>query len=285
MLKYIVYFPFFICPRFLKRFFSRLITYTWFYVLKNRKNLMMKQLKASYPGKDQAWYNKVIFQSFYNLMLTIFEYSYFVFSKKRVLKHAILKNTHHLDNALKAGEGTYIMAFHMGNGEMALFRTCLEGYKLNLIAKRIGIKFLDSLIFESRELSGLHHIPPKNALDPIFEVMNRNEIVVFVQDQFTYPPRGIPSTFIHQPAFTNPSLAIFAQKRGRRVIPANVYRDENDKTVVDFHPPLEFDEGMDVPAYVQKCNDWMTARVDERPEMWMWIHARWKRQPPADKVI
>jgi Kdo2-lipid IVA lauroyltransferase/acyltransferase len=240
---------------------------------------MLKQVKDSYPGKDQAWYDHVVYESFYNLMLTLFEYSYFVFSPKRVLKHSVLKNQHYLDEALKEGKGTYIMAFHMGNGEMALFRTCLGGYKLNLIAKRIGVKILDSLIFESRELSGLKHIAPKNALDKILEVMNKNEIVVFVQDQFTYPPRGIPSTFIHQPAYTNPSLAIFAQKRGRQVIPANVYRDENDNTVVDFYPPLNFEEGMEVPDYVQKCNDWMTARVDERPEMWMWIHSRWKRQP------
>lgn len=240
---------------------------------------MLKQIKSSYPGKEDAWYNEVIYESFYNLILTVLEYSYFVYAPQRVKKHAILKNQHYLDEVLKEGQGAYIMAFHMGNGEIALFRTCLAGYKLNLIAKRIGVKFLDQLIFETRELSGLKHIPPKNALEPILEVMNQNEVVVFVQDQFTYPPRGIPGTFIHQPAYTNPSLAIFAQKRGRKVIPANVYRGENDKTIIDFHPPLVFEEGMDVPTYVQKCNDWMTARVDERPSMWMWIHARWKRQP------
>lgn len=278
MLKYIVYLPFFLCPRPLKRFISWFITLIWFYLIQNRKKLMMTQLKTSFPGKSQKWYNKVIFDSFYNLILVIFEYSYFVYSKKKVLQYCVLKNTHRIDEVLANGEGAYIMAFHSGNGEIALFRTVLEGYKLNLIAKRIGIKFLDQLIFDSRELSGLKHIAPKNSLDQILSAMIKNEVVVFVQDQFTYPPKGIPSTFINQPAYTNSSMGLFVQKRVKKVIPANVYR-ENDKTVVDFGEPIVFEEGMSIPEYIQKCNDWMTEKITERPEMWMWIHNRWKKQP------
>ncbi len=281
MIKYIFYFPFYICPRPLKRFISWLITFFWFYIIRNRKALMMGQLKASYPGKSQKWYNRVICISFYNLIMTIFEYSYFVFSPKKVKKYCHLKNTHYLDEELKKNEGVYIMAFHVGNGEIALFRTCLEGYKLNLIAKRISSPLIHKLIFETRELSGLKHIAPKNSLDEILQAMNRNEVVVFVQDQFTYPPRGIASSFIHQPAYTNSSLATFVQKKGRKVIPANVYRDKNDDVIVDFNPPLEFEQGMSVSDYTQKCNDWMTSKVDERPEMWMWIHDRWKKKPAA----
>lgn len=245
---------------------------------------MMSQLKTSFPNKSGKWYDKVVFESFYNLILVIFEYSYFVYSPKKVLKYCKLKNTEHLDRALAENQGVYIMAFHSGNGELALFRTCLEGYKLNLIAKRIGVKLLDQLIFDSRELSGLKHIAPKKSLSPILEALNKNECVVFVQDQFTYPPRGIESTFINQPAYTNSSLALFAQKRGRKVIPANVYR-EGDRNIVDFHPPLIFEEGMAVAQFTQKCNDWMTARVNERPSMWMWIHARWKMQPPKSTAL
>lgn len=278
MIKYVIYFPFYITPRFLKRGISWFITFVWFYLIKNRKKLMMKQLKSSFPDKDQAWYNKVIFESFYNLILTVYEYSYFVYNPKKVLKYCELRNTHRLDEALAEGKGAYIMAFHAGNGELALSRTCLAGYKLNLIAKRIGVPLLDKLIFDSRELSGLKHIAPKNSLDKIMEAMNKNEIVVFVQDQFTYPPRGIPSTFINQPAYTNSSLALFVQKRGHKVFPANVYR-ENDVNIVDFQEPISFDEGMTISEFTQKCNDWMTDRVAERPAMWMWIHARWKRQP------
>lgn len=279
MMKYIIYFPFYICPRFLKRFLSWLITMLWFYVIRNRKQLMMNQLKASFPDKDQKWYDKVVFDSFYNLMLVIFEYSYFVYSPKKVLKYCELKNTHFIDQVLAENKGAYIMAFHSGNGELALFRTCLEGYKLNLIAKRIGVKLLDQLIFDSRELSGLKHIAPKKSLTPILDALNKNEIVVFVQDQFTYPPRGIAGSFINQPAYTNSSLALFVQKRGCKVIPANVYR-EGDKNIVDFHPPISFEKNMTISDFTQKCNDWMTARVTERPSMWMWIHARWKQQPP-----
>ncbi len=242
--------------------------------------MMMKQLKASYPNKSKKWYDQVLFTSFNNLMMTIFEYSYFVFSPRKVKKYCHLKNQKYLDDELKKGEGLYIMAFHMGNGEIALFRTCLEGYKLNLIAKLISNPIIQQLIFKTRELSGLKHIAPKNSLDEILKAMNKNEVVVFVQDQYTGPPRGLPTTFIHQPAYTNCSLATFVQKKGRRVIPANVYR-ENDRVIVDFHPPIIFEEGMTVQSYTQKCNDWMTARVDERPEMWMWIHARWKKQPAA----
>jgi Kdo2-lipid IVA lauroyltransferase/acyltransferase len=280
MLKYIFYFPFFICPRFLKQGLSKGITYFWFYIWPVRYKLMLRQIKNSYPDKSQSWYDEKLFISFYNLMLTIFEYSYFVFSPKKVLKYCELKNTHFLDEELKNNKGLYIMAFHVGNGEIALFRTAMAGYKLNLIAKYISSPLIHKLIFETRELCGLKHIAPKNSLDKILEAMNNNESIVFVQDQFTYPPRGIASTFLHQSAFTNSSIATFVQKRNRRIVPANVYREgPQDKVIVEFQEPIVYEETDDTTSFVQKCNDWMTKQVDRRPDMWMWIHDRFKRQP------
>ncbi len=272
---------FYIWPRPIKKIFAYLLSLFWFYILRLRVKLAKNQISRVFPDLSSKEVSKIAFKSFYNLIMIIFEYSYFPFSKKNIIKYTKLKNREVFEQVLKDGKPLFFMTGHLANGELILFRMCLEGVKLNLIGKRVGVKFIDSLLFEIRELSGLKHIPPKNGAHGIMEAAEKKEPVVFVHDQFRHPPRGLKTTFLGLETYTNSALAFFALKAGAEVVPVDMYR-EDDQVVVEFLPSIPFEhkyktEEENILHMTQVYNDALEQCIIKRPHGWMWVHNRWKK--------
>ena len=207
--------PFFIWPRMFKKFFSFLLTVLWFHILKLRVRETKERVEKIFPEKSKKEISDIVFYSYYNLILLLFEYSYFAWSPKKVIKHTELLDFHLFTDEFKKDKPVFLTTCHSGNGEMILFRMGLEGYHFNLIGKRVGTPWLDNLLFELREASGLKHIPPKRGGVGIVAAAKKREPVVFIQDQFMHPPKGIWSTFLGKETYTNPALANFTSRLGK----------------------------------------------------------------------
>ncbi len=277
----LIFIFFYIWPRPIKNFFAYSLSLFWFYILKLRVDLAKSQIRRIFPNMSSKKVSIIAFKSLYNLILLIFEYSYFPFSNKKIIKYTKLKNKKNFEDILQQKTPLFFMSGHLANGEIILFRMCLEGFKLNLIGKRVGVKFIDSLLFQIRELSGLKHIPPKNGAQGIIEAVERNEPVVFAHDQFRHPPRGLKTTFLGFKTYTNSALAFFALKTGAKVVPVDVYREGN-QVVAEFLPPIPFEKKYltqeeNILHMTQIYNDVLEKFIKKRPHGWMWIHKRWKQ--------
>lgn len=278
--------PFFILPRPLKLAASYFWAFIWFYVIRLRINETRERVKSVFPEKSKKEVNKIVFDSIYNLILTFFELSYRAFDKKYIYRYTKVKNIDHLKKSLSGDRPVFLFTGHLANGEIILSRVCYEGMELNLIAKRVKNAFLDAMLFEAREVSGLVHIPPKNALKEIIKCMKKKSPLVFLHDQYMGPPRGVKTTFLGLPVYTNPSVAKFALKNNAMVIPVNLFR-ENGNTVVEFENEIPLEERYNsfeenVVHMTQVYNDWLSEKVMERPGEWMWVHRRFK-QPESPR--
>ncbi len=272
---------FYIWPRPVKNFLAYSLAAFWFYILRSRVRLAKEQIKRVFPEMSEKQVAQTALKSFYNLTLILFEYSYFPFSKNKILKYTKLVNKENYEKVEKEGTPIFFMTGHMGNGELILFRMCLDGVKLNLIGKRVGVKFIDSLLFEIRELSGLKHIPPKNGARGIMEAVSKKEPVVFVNDQFRHPPRGLKTKFLGLETYTNSAVAFFALKADATIIPVDVYREKNT-VVAEFGEPIPFEkkyetEEENILHMTQLYNNELEKYIRKKPEGWMWVHKRWKQ--------
>lgn len=269
-------------PRFVKRGLSYSLSILWYYLIPHRKNLITNNLHKAFSNLSHKQINSLTFQTFNNWVLTALEYSYFPFiSKKRLKQITEVHGFEYLDQAFAKGKGVLILGTHTGNGELAIYRTCMEGYPLHLIGRNIKNKFLNDGLFFIREKSGLKHLDSKNSSLKVVKSLKKNEGVIFVIDQFTYPPIGIKSTFFGHTTGTNSSLAYFALRFGIPVIPGYSYR-KNGKVIVCYSEEIPTEkpfEDMDknVEYMTQKYNGWIENTIRQHPESWMWIHNRWKK--------
>jgi len=273
--------PFYIIPRPLKKGLSFVLAFFWFYILKLRVKETRNRVLKVFPEKTDKEVNAIVFNSFYNLMLLAFEYSYFAWAPKKVLKYTELIDVHYFTDEAKKDKPLFFTTSHSGNGEMILYRMGLEGFHFNLIGKRVGTPWIDNLLFEIRESSGLKHIPPKHGGAGIIRASKNREPTVFIQDQFMHPPKGVETTFLGLPTYTNPALAKFSKRVDATVVPVEIFR-ESGITKAKFHPAVPYqnkftDEDENIRHMTQVYNGVLEQFITKRPEQWMWIHRRWKK--------
>lgn len=279
---HVLLFPIYILPRFVKIGLAYALTYLWYYIIPHRKDLIIRNLKLAFPEKDEKQIGDLAFETFYNWTLTALEYSYFPYiSKKRLHEISEVHGYENLDKALEQGKGLLILGTHTGNGELAIYRACVDKYPLHLIGRKVKNAFINHALFSIREKSGLKHLDPKNSSLRVVKALKRNEGLLFVIDQFTYPPIGIKSTFFGHVTGSNSSLAYFALRLGAPVVPGFSYR-KNGKVIICFQEQIPTETPYDdmdknVEYMTQKYNDWIEQIVRQHPASWMWIHNRWKK--------
>lgn len=277
-----ILYPIYILPRSLKIFFAYNISVFWYYIFPHRKEVIVNNIKKAFPDWEDKQVNQLAFKSFYNWTLTALEYSYFPYiSKRRIDQITEPHGYENLDKAFAKNKGVLVLGTHTGNGELAIYRMCTDKYPMYLIGRKVKNAFINESLFRIREVSGLKHLDPKNSSLQVVKALKRGEGLLFVIDQFTYPPIGIKSTFFGHTTGTNSSLAYFALRFKVPVIPAHSYR-KNGKIIICFDKEIELEEpyediNKNVAHMTQKYNHWIEETVRKHPESWMWIHKRWKK--------
>lgn len=258
------------------------ITCFWYYIAPRRKAIAQKNLKIAFPQATAKEINRIVFWSSYNLALSLLEFSYFPHVRSRKLDQIVeIQGLDNIDKALGEKKGVLIMGTHMGNGDLAMFATSRKSYPMHLIYRPVKSNFLDKYLKGLRSLSGLNTLLPKGSSLKIVRSLKKNEIVVFVSDQFTYKPIGIKTEFFGKSTGTNSSLASFAIKLKCPVIPAFSYR-RGKKLVVVYDQAIQTEEPLDtleknVTFMTDKYNGWIENIIKRHPEAWMWVHRRWKK--------
>ena len=279
----LISFPIFILPRPLKKMLFYFWAFVWFYIIRIRVDETKDRVRKALPDKNEKEVSKIAFESIYNSINVFFELAYRAYDKKYIYKYTKVKNFNYLKEALSGDRPVFLFTGHFCNTEMILSRLCYDGVELHLIAKRVKNLFLDALLFESREISGLVHIPPKGALKEIIGCINKKSPLFFLHDQYMGPPKGVKTTFLNLPVYTNPSMAQLALRSNALAIPLKIYK-ENSKTVVEFEKEIPLERKYDsikenIIHMTQVYNDWLSKKVQKRPGEWMWVHRRFKKGP------
>ncbi|MFB1483407.1 lysophospholipid acyltransferase family protein [Corallococcus sp. RDP092CA] len=192
--------------------------------------------------------------------------------------------------ALKAhvatGKGALLVTAHFGNWELVGQMLIRWGIPLNALVRPLK-GALNTRIAENRLNAGAGLIYPKGAIQEITDAVNRGESAYMLLDQALPAKSAVFVPFFGRPASTTPAMAVAAERTG---VPVFV--------VMGVRPPgpgarytLEV-EGPILPPKPGECADPITehtARVTaalerairRHPEQWLWLHRRWKVQPPA----
>ncbi len=277
-------------PRAIRDGLGNFIGWLWFDLFRIRRRVAVENVGIAFPEKSFAEQEQIARMSLRHMGRTLVEYCLFpFFGKGDVNKHFVFEGLEHIDAALKGGQGAIFLGLHLGNGDFAIAALSRLGYPMNLISKEFKSKWLNELWFGMRRKHGTRFIPPEKSSFEILRSLRRNEIVVFVLDQYMGPPIGVRTKFFGRETGTAMGLALMAGRTRAPVIPCYTYRRADGKHVAAFEAPIPFlDNGPDGPnpeknlrdasiaVMTQIYTDKIEAIVRAHPEQWMWIHRRWK---------
>jgi KDO2-lipid IV(A) lauroyltransferase len=217
-------------------------------------------------------------KSLQNLAITALEYPR-LSREKNIHRLATCQNPEPAASMIKAGQGVIFFCGHQTNWEI-LF---LEGTKRMpgvAIGRPIKNHHLYRWIMNLREKFGGTIIPPKSAYKESFRALKQGKFVGIVGDQ-GMPESGFTCPFLGREAWTSPLPALLSSRTGCPVIVATTRREFGKYNIhySELILPTE-----DPHEQMRQILAVFESSIKQNPHEWLWIHNRWKQQPPG-KIV
>lgn len=263
-----------------------------YYLLKKKRRLVKKNLKTAFAKKYSLQeLDRIAKKAFVSLALNITETLYIPRIDFRYInKHIRIENQGYLDAALKKGNGVILLAYHMGNWELANITCGLQGYTYKVLVNEQRYPLLNKLLNRYRESKGCKTISRGVALREILRVLKLNEVVAMVGDQGGR--EGRLSNFFGLPTSTPTGFLRFARATGACIIPAIIVRERRFYHRIILENPLERehvdnanDDEQNLEHYLAESNRILERFVSLYPQEYFWFYKIWKYSPFRQAVI
>ena len=191
----------------------------------------------------------------------------------------------HLRKAFLKGKGVFVFSGHFGNWEMVALMQGFLGYPMAMVTRPLDNPLLEELLARGRTQSGNEVIHKRSAARGMIRALRHGWCVAIVIDQDTRGTESVFVDFFGRPAATTPALARLALRGGTPVVPVFGIPLPDGRYRITYLPevaiPSTGDREADVRALTQECTRIIEEQVRRHPEMWLWIHRRWKRSAQA----
>lgn len=188
----------------------------------------------------------------------------------------------HLEAAFAKRRGVLLFSGHFGHWELTALMQGFLGLPLALVTRPLDNPHLERMLARLRGLSGNRLIHKRRAVHEMMRALSAGMGVAIVIDQDARRD-GVFVPFFGRLAATTPTLALLALRSGAAVVPTfSVPRDDGSYLVV-YEPEVEVsatdDRQADVLRITQDCTAILENWVRRHPELWLWMHRRWKTRP------
>jgi KDO2-lipid IV(A) lauroyltransferase len=178
-----------------------------------------------------------------------------------------------------AGRGVLIVTGHCGNWELLAAAINCRGLGMRVVARALDEPELQELLVALRDRFGSRTIERgrPGAARELLRALREGALGMLI-DQDTRV-EGVWVPFFGRPAYTPVGAARIALKQDAAVVPSFIERLPDGRHLARFLPPL------DLPDDETEATALMTAAIEAQirrvPEQWVWMHRRWRRQPPV----
>jgi KDO2-lipid IV(A) lauroyltransferase len=246
-------------------------------ILRGRDRLAMRNLRAAFPDRDVR---KILDEAWRHFgreaLLTLRTQT---MSLAEIQQRVDVFNAHLLDDAIARGRGTVVISAHLGSWEIAGLMLMSLADNVRTVARPLDNELLERDLQRIRAKTGAEMIDRRRAARPLVKGLAENAVIVLLPDQAVQPREGVLVPFLGRPAWTTPAPAKMALRAGSTIvfgfcIPDGLrHRLEFDEAIhVDELPESE----RDPVALTRRMNEIIARRISARPDLWLWMHDRWK---------
>lgn len=262
----------------------------WYLVGRERR-LALSHLALAFPEQPLEWRRRVGRASFVNLGRAALELACADGYQRRLARvvelspgdAALLKAAH------GEGKGVVFVSCHVGNWELLARRIGLEGYPCGTVAREAQDPRLTALLERSRRAAGVRVLwrGSPGLAKGLLRLLRDGGFVGLLIDQDT-DVQGHFVPFFGRPAFTPRAAGDLAVRTGapmlfgcvHRLAPS-VHRVRLRRIDIERTGDRERDSLALTAAATRAIED----EVRSRPDEWVWMHRRWKTQPPATSRV
>lgn len=254
-------------------------------LVRSRYKIAQKNLLESFPGISNEKVDEIIGGCWENLGRGVTEFSKIPkISKDKFFSLSIIDGLEHVQESLKAGRGLLLVTAHYGSWELAAQILPFSGFRAAVVARRVKNPFVNDFVNRVRSTNGIQVILARNAVRESIRWLKEGNILIMLTDHRIIEG-GLQVPFFGRNASTTSLPAILAL---RYSVPVHaVYCErEGEKIVVRFDSKIDFSDltqkEEDIYEATLRISQLLESRIKEHPEMWLWIHNRWKTEKSSE---
>jgi Kdo2-lipid IVA lauroyltransferase/acyltransferase len=270
-------------PSFLVRAGGRMLGVTFYALDRSHRRVALANLAQCFPARPEAERRDIarrMFQHFGLLLLELLRFGRL--SPEAMRARVVVEGGERVRTAYAKGKGVLFFTGHFGFWEMHAMVHALVFQPIGVLARPLDNPGLHALLEDMRQRTGNTVIYREGAVRKVLRTLSMGQGVALLIDQHMHSPDAIWVQFFQRPAATTSTLAALALRTGAPVIPVFAMPTPDGRIRLIYEHPVEppaAGTSDPVHAFTQRCTDVLEMYVRRQPELWLWMHRRWRDAP------
>lgn len=267
-----------ITPFRLLYFYSDILNFFLFNVIKYRKKVVLKNLHSSFPEKSETEINNLA-KNFYKHLsdITLESIKGMSISEKELKKRYKINNIEILDNYYKEGKSLLCLTSHYGNWEYGILGTGFLSHEFIALYLPLTNKYSEKYGVKRRSRFGTRMVSIRDSKEVFSEESNRPKAFILAADQSpSNKEKSYVFTFLNQESYCLHGPEAYARKTNYPAVFFEIkkvkrgYYELNIEKFIDDYSSLN--DGEITYKYIKRVEE----NILQKPEFWLWSHRRWK---------
>jgi KDO2-lipid IV(A) lauroyltransferase len=244
------------------------------------RRIALENLENAFPARPENERHdlaRAMFAHFGALLFELLKFS--TWSRERMLASFETEGEERVRQVLQQGRGVLFFTGHFGYWEIHALAHALQFVPNSVLARPLDNPILDAMLEQIRTRTGNSVIQRRGAVRRILRDLASGRGVAILIDQHLHEADAVYVGFFQRPAATTSALAALALRTGAPVVPVFALPLPHGRYRLIYEHPVEPPLG-DTPdavrEYTQRCTDVLEMYVRRHPELWLWMHRRWR---------
>jgi Kdo2-lipid IVA lauroyltransferase/acyltransferase len=243
------------------------------------RRVALENLAAAFPGRsaaERAAIARGVFEHFGSVLTELLKVA--TMKPAELLALCDSEGDEHCWKALEVGKGVLCFTGHFGYWEVQAIASAVRFEPISVLARKLDNPYLHAMLEDIRRMTGNQVFYRHGAIRKTLRELAANHGVALLIDQHLQRD-AILVDFFNRPAATTSALAVLALRTGAAVIPVFALPSPGGRyRLIYEHPvaPPREDSPDAIREFTQRCTDVLEMYVRKHPELWLWMHRRWR---------
>jgi Kdo2-lipid IVA lauroyltransferase/acyltransferase len=245
----------------------------------------LRNLKTAFPSRPDAVRRAIARAAFAHFGRLLFELLQFsTLSPQQMLARVEFDGEERARHAYAQGKGVLFITGHFGFWELHAMVHGVKIEPISVLARALDNPHLNQLLEEIRQGTGNTVVYRRGTIRRVMRTLQAGQGVAVLIDQHIMSRDAIYVDFFDRPAATTSAVAALALRTGAPVVPVFALPLGRGRYRLIYEHQVEpprTDSADAVREFTQRCTDVLEMYVRRHPELWLWMHRRWRDDGPT----
>jgi len=239
------------------------------------------------PESERRVIARRAFGHFGRLMMELLKFA--TLTREQMLACVVIDGEERARSAYAQGHGVIFFTGHFGFWELQALVHAARVEPVGVVGRALDNPRLNTLLEQIRQRTGNTVIYRRGTIRRVLRLLQNRRGVAILIDQHIMSRDAIYVDFFQRPAATTSAIAALALRTGAPVLPVFALPAGGGRYRMIYEHPVappsaeavEADRDAAMREFTQRCTDVLEMYVRRHPDLWLWMHRRWRDSNPG----